>query len=154
MNEVKKKNGLFSNPQDLLSLKNLLSLSFPDCYSNDILSTMENSIQYYIRRKKNIVAIVSLVPKGGCNRQGNEYPNMIYNVSSHPDFRRKGLVQKIFQRIKNEVGNEPIFLEVYRDNQPALRLYRKLGFRVSEHCEPWFQAPSYMMKFKPKLKKD
>jgi ribosomal-protein-alanine N-acetyltransferase len=55
----------------------------------------------------------------------------ILNVATAPDFRRRGvarfLLHQAFRR-GLEQGMERVFLEVRRQNEPAIALYRSLGF--------------------------
>ncbi|MCU7917884.1 MAG: ribosomal protein S18-alanine N-acetyltransferase [Candidatus Thiodiazotropha sp. (ex Epidulcina cf. delphinae)] len=55
----------------------------------------------------------------------------ILNLCIHPDWQRKGLGNKMVQRllkIARQHGAETAFLEVRIGNRAALRLYEKLGF--------------------------
>ncbi|MCU7937267.1 MAG: ribosomal protein S18-alanine N-acetyltransferase [Candidatus Thiodiazotropha sp. (ex Dulcina madagascariensis)] len=55
----------------------------------------------------------------------------ILNLCIHPDWQRKGLGNKMVQRllkIARQHGAETVFLEVRIGNRAALRLYEKLGF--------------------------
>lgn len=63
----------------------------------------------------------------------------ITNVAVHPDYRRRGIADKLMQAMKTEFDNRKeagedivgITLEVRQSNTPAIKLYEKYGF-VSE----------------------
>lgn len=54
----------------------------------------------------------------------------ITSVAVEPDFRRKGLAQRLIAEFENLLpdSTENIFLEVRESNAPAINLYRKCGF--------------------------
>ena len=57
------------------------------------------------------------------------------NVYTHPDYRKRGLATACTGAVTAELldmGCQSVVLNVWQDNQPALRAYGKLGFRV--HC--------------------
>lgn len=63
------------------------------------------------------------------NRQGSKVT--LQHVSVHPDFRRQGLARQLLvaaMRADGEAGVANWLLWVAQDNQPALQLYRRLGF--------------------------
>lgn len=57
----------------------------------------------------------------------------IATLATHPDFRRRGIAERLLVEALNLAYNEgarAALLEVRAGNEPALRLYRKLGFEV------------------------
>lgn len=64
--------------------------------------------------------------------------NVIWNVHTHPDYLRKGLMTKLFKFVLS--WKRTYTLLVHPDNIPAVNLYTKLGFKFIE-CD--------MMEFKP-----
>jgi ribosomal-protein-alanine N-acetyltransferase len=55
----------------------------------------------------------------------------ILDLAVHPGFRRRGVAKMLVSRAIEELGKEGcrfIFLEVRVSNEPAARLYGKLGF--------------------------
>ncbi|MCU0693732.1 MAG: ribosomal protein S18-alanine N-acetyltransferase [Polyangiaceae bacterium] len=58
----------------------------------------------------------------------------VLNVATHPDFRRYGVGRALMHRALAFARNRSVrllLLEVRRSNQPAIRLYRELGFHVT-----------------------
>jgi [ribosomal protein S18]-alanine N-acetyltransferase len=56
----------------------------------------------------------------------------VLNVASHPDVRRSGHAARLLEHVIAFAHREKcryVTLEVRRSNQPAIRLYRKYGFR-------------------------
>jgi ribosomal-protein-alanine N-acetyltransferase len=56
----------------------------------------------------------------------------VLNVATHPDARRSGHAARLIEHVvafANKHKCRYITLEVRRSNQPAIRLYRKYGFR-------------------------
>ena len=128
------------------SLKELLNLSFQDGTAGETIFTMQDCTQYFIKKQNKIIAIVSVCPKGGKNRKGKSFSNMIYNVATHPDYRKKGYMRKIFERIKKDFTE--LNLEVFTSNEDAIRFYQKQGFKIESTLWFWFSGSSYMMRFK------
>lgn len=51
-------------------------------------------------------------------------------VASHPQFRRRGYMERLFDHIIAAKGQErELWLEVHEENVAAQKLYEKLGFR-------------------------
>lgn len=51
-------------------------------------------------------------------------------VASHPHFRRRGYMEKLFAYMLDAKGQDrQLLLEVHEENVPAQKLYEKLGFR-------------------------
>ncbi|GAB2723915.1 GNAT family N-acetyltransferase [Paenibacillus thermoaerophilus] len=58
----------------------------------------------------------------------------LFNVIVHPDYRRLGLAESLVRGLvswSREQGADTMYLQAVRDNEPALRLYAKLGFAIS-----------------------
>jgi ribosomal protein S18 acetylase RimI-like enzyme len=68
----------------------------------------------------------------------------IGNVFTRPDRRGRGLGAQTTSAVAAEAirrGLRTIVLNVWQDNQPAIRCYRRLGFR--EHC-PYAEGSGYL----------
>lgn len=110
----------------------LLNISFKTTEGDDILSSMENSHQYYILHKHRIASILSL-KENALSRTGNYIPFMIYNACTHPRFQNRGFMSKLLTHVvKTLVTDHPgsLFLEVLKNNTSAMCLYHKMGFRT------------------------
>jgi GNAT superfamily N-acetyltransferase len=55
----------------------------------------------------------------------------ISGVCTHPDFRRRGLAERLMRKLirRHRLRGETPFLHVMRDNGGARRLYEQMGFR-------------------------
>ena len=79
------------------------------------------------------VGVISAVPEGE-----------ITNVAVHPDFRRKGIGEKILEYLKLEAkkrGIDSLYLEVRRSNEAAKSLYEKVGFCVIGERKGFYKNP-------------
>jgi len=58
----------------------------------------------------------------------------VISIAVLPEYRRRGIAKALLTRamkiLKEEYGCEEVYLEVRVSNQPAISLYRKLGFDV------------------------
>ena len=65
----------------------------------------------------------------------------LYAIHVHPDFRRRHYASAVCRtnlRTGRLRGARSAYLQVVSENQPALRLYRSLGFRYAYTC--WFRV--------------
>ena len=66
------------------------------------------------------------------------------NIAVHPDFRRKGiaeeLVNALVHRLRNR-GSRCLALEVRASNEPACKLYEKLGFSQIGRRPNYYRNP-------------
>lgn len=145
--KVQKKKGIvhFVKKGLIPSLTECLVLSFPDTIPEEIIETMTDSTQYFICQQNKIVSILSIVSHGP-NRKTECFDNMIYNVATHPDYRRMGLMKRIFDRLENDF--EELHLEVFEQNTKAISFYKKRKFKIIGKCSFFFTPPSLMMKKK------
>ena len=82
----------------------------------------ENGIVLCFMDNKNVIALLS-----GYFAEGE---GDITSVAVEPDFRRKGLAQRIIEKFEKIIpdNTENIFLEVRESNFSAIKLYEKCGF--------------------------
>lgn len=69
----------------------------------------------------------------------------VNNIAVHPDFRRMGVGEAVLRQVLDEVkgrGAKSITLEVRTSNEAAVRLYRKLGFRLLGVRKHYYSNPS------------
>ncbi len=82
----------------------------------------ENGIVLCFIEKNNVIALLS-----GYFAEGE---GDITSVAVEPDFRRKGLAQRLIEEFEKIIpdNTENIFLEVRENNFSAIKLYEKCGF--------------------------
>ena len=83
-----------------------------------------------------IVGNTSLIPF----RHNNQRIYLIANVSTHPDYRRKGIARALTERAlqhAHEKNVDNIWLHVREDNPGAIDLYTKLGFIERARRTSW-----------------
>lgn len=93
-----------------------------------ILKMHQNGIMYYAVSDLNIISLIVIYH--------NKEKHLIYipYVSVHPDFQGNGISKDMMNYIIKDLPNNQynILLEVRKDNEKALKLYKKLGFYISE----------------------
>ncbi len=68
----------------------------------------------------------------------------IQNIAVRKNFQRKGIAQKIFDKILNELRDKKIsevWLEVRESNEKAINFYEKNGFRQQSVRKNYYQNP-------------
>lgn len=71
----------------------------------------------------------------------------IYSVGVSEKFRGKGVAQALFQQFLVNFRNCEIYLHVKTDNQPAIHIYEKLGFkRVKRVSKRFGTKDAYLYK--------
>jgi ribosomal protein S18 acetylase RimI-like enzyme len=61
----------------------------------------------------------------------------IHAIARDPGFARQGLGQMALDEARRILGSGPIHLSVVKENQPAIRLYARLGFVVESELSTW-----------------
>jgi ribosomal-protein-alanine N-acetyltransferase len=70
---------------------------------------------------------------------------LVVNVGVHPNFRRRGIARRLMEAIMEQVrgeGGRFILLQVVKDNDPAIDLYKSLNFRVLGSVTSWYSSVS------------
>ena len=65
----------------------------------------------------------------------------VYDVATHPEYRRQGCALRVMQNLLSwgkERGARSAYLQVMKNNPPALNLYARLGFR--EQYVYWYRV--------------
>jgi len=68
----------------------------------------------------------------------------VNNIAVHPDFRRLGIGEQVLRQVVEEIrfrGGKLVTLEVRPSNAGALRLYKKLGFRMISVRKGYYAFP-------------
>jgi len=81
---------------------------------------------------------------GGCGIMNIAGDGEITNVVIHKDFRGKGFAQKMMERLLEEgekLGVTDFTLEVRVSNEPAIALYKKLGFESAGIRPGFYEKP-------------
>jgi ribosomal-protein-alanine N-acetyltransferase len=67
------------------------------------------------------------------------------NIATHPDFRRQGCANAVSDALERFVklhGVKHVWLDVRVSNEPAIRLYRKLGFEDAGVRRHFYRFPT------------
>jgi ribosomal-protein-alanine acetyltransferase len=65
----------------------------------------------------------------------------ILNMAVDPDYRRHGVALALFGAARGEFSGD-WYLEVRESNQPARKLYEKLGFVEAGRIREYYQSPT------------
>ena len=66
------------------------------------------------------------------------------NIAVHPDFRRRGIAEELVVKLVEELkvrGNHSLMLEVRASNEPARKLYDKMGFQQVGLRKNYYRNP-------------
>jgi ribosomal protein S18 acetylase RimI-like enzyme len=95
---------------------------------------------YVWEEAERIVGNISLIP---FNARGRRY-YLIANVGVDPDYRRRGIARSLtIQAVKHarQRGAPAAWLHVRQENDPAVALYRSLGFIERARRTTWYSTP-------------
>jgi ribosomal protein S18 acetylase RimI-like enzyme len=70
---------------------------------------------------------------------------LVANVAVHPSYRRRGIARGLMQAVTASVrsrGGRVILLQVVKGNQPAIDLYRSLGYESIGNMTTWHATAS------------
>ena len=117
----------------------LEKLCFSDPWSlNSIAHELSNPLSLWL------VALVDNQVAGYIGSQSVMGESDMMNVAVHPDFRRQGIAEALVQGLMvalKEKGNYSLALEVRASNEPAKRLYGKLGFQQVGCRKNYYRNP-------------
>lgn len=68
----------------------------------------------------------------------------IMNIAVHPDWRRQGIAEKLIDHLVQELkkrGSHALMLEVRVSNDPAIALYKKIGFQQVGLRKNYYRNP-------------
>ncbi|MEZ4516343.1 MAG: GNAT family N-acetyltransferase [Chloroflexota bacterium] len=70
---------------------------------------------------------------------------LVANVAVHPSFRRRGIAVALMRAVEDTVRSrrgQVILLQVVKENDPAIALYRQLGYRQVGNMTTWSATAS------------
>lgn len=111
--------------------------------SNNISEEEQNKIINYVNNYipaniKYYKVIIIDNEKAGCySLKPYEDGYMIEEIYLLEQYRNKGIGRDIITNTINEY-NKSIYLWVYKDNEKAIKLYERLGFKITEETETRF----------------
>lgn len=109
---------------DLPAVKELMSVSYPDCWLDDELVKLNENFGIFVDGK--------LVSFAGIHAYSEEYQiAAVAHVTTHPGLRNRGYGKKVVaalsKSLRNKIAN--VGLNVKTDNAPAINCYKKLGYK-------------------------
>ena len=78
---------------------------------------------------------------GRVEKIGGQVVGHVYTLDVRPDFRRRGVGAALLKSLENEfkkLGCEKAILEVAVDNEPAIRLYKSLGYIFASRLKDYY----------------
>lgn len=112
---------------------------FSDPWSEkSIASELENKLAYWL------VALEGDTVAGYIGSQTVMGETDMMNVAVHPEFRRKGISEALVNSLVDvlkEQGSHSLTLEVRASNEPAQKLYEKLGFVLAGKRPKYYRNP-------------
>jgi len=91
---------------------------------------------YVWEEEKRVVGNLTLIPY----HIQREQTLLIANVAVHPDYRRRGIAYRLTAKAiehARQRGIQATWLHVREENEPAIKLYRSLGFRERARRTTW-----------------
>lgn len=77
---------------------------------------------------------------------------LVANVAVHPAYRRRGIARAMMHAVTSAVkkrGGRAILLQVVKDNDSAIDLYRSLGYAGVGHMSTWYSSSSRLRRLDP-----
>ncbi len=68
---------------------------------------------------------------------------LVVNVAVHPDYRRQGIARNLMKYVKERVyqkKGKQILLQVEKENEAALQLYKNLNYTALDSMTSWYNA--------------
>ncbi|MEM3921558.1 MAG: N-acetyltransferase [Nitrososphaerota archaeon] len=78
---------------------------------------------------------------GRIEKIGGKVLGRVYTLDVRPDFRRRGIGAALLKRLEEEfrrLGCEKVVLEVAVDNEPAISLYKSLGYEFTSRLKDYY----------------
>lgn len=126
-------------PEHVAQVAALEKICFSDPWSErSVASELENELAYWL------VALEGETVAGYIGSQTVMEETDMMNVAVHPDFRRKGIAEALVDGLVaalKEKGSRCLTLEVRASNEPAKKLYEKLGFAQIGRRPKYYRNP-------------
>ena len=127
------------NETHIAPIAALEKLCFSDPWSeNSIAYELTNRLSYWLVAEENGEVV------GYVGSQSVLGESDMMNVAVHPDYRLQGIAEKLVNELAAALkkrGNHCLSLEVRASNEPARKLYEKLGFRQVGRRPNYYRNP-------------
>lgn len=108
--------------------KELYSIAFSeDGAFCDMLFSLFSKDLRYITEAKQVVCMAFCIDVFTEDKKGK----YIYAVATHPNFRNKGYMSRLFEKIEKEFKKDYFFLCLHPASENLIELYRKKGFALN-----------------------
>ncbi len=118
-----------------------------DCKSASVVAEIDGNVVGYIITRIEKFSLTGFLT--------GKYPRgHIISVAVHPEYRRLGIgyqmMNYVVSKLKSMKSIKEVTLEVRVSNEPAIALYRKLGFKVDKVLEKYYKdgEPANLMKLR------
>jgi len=118
-----------------------------ECFGHEAFP--KSWFEYFLKTPRflNLVALVKGEIAGfiigSIERYGNKTHGHIYSLDVSLGYRRRGVAYRLLNKAEEiliESGAEACHLEVRTDNIPALRLYKKRGYTITETLKNYYRT--------------
>ena len=109
---------------DLPAIKELMEASHPEAWLDDELVKLNKNFGLMVNGK--------LISFAGIHAYSEQYQvAAVAHITTHPDYRRRGYCEKVTSSLLKDLRDkiQYIGLNVRVNNIPAIRCYKKLGFK-------------------------
>jgi len=127
------------NSSHVAQVAELEKICFSDPWSEkSVASELENKLAFWLVAEENGMVA------GYIGSQTVMGETDMMNVAVHPDWRRKGIAEKLVSSLVEELkqlASHCLTLEVRASNDPAIALYEKLGFGQIGRRKNYYRNP-------------
>ena len=127
------------NESHVKAVADLEKICFSDPWSeNSVASELKNKLALWLVAEEE-GAVAGYIGSQTCTDESD-----VMNVAVHPDFRRRGIAEKLVNALVEElraIGSHCLTLEVRASNDPAIGLYEKLGFVEIGRRKNYYRNP-------------